>query len=148
MVSSKDSKPKTEKSSSTDFILHKVSVGETLYSIARKYGVLLEELKEWNNLSGNKIAHKQELKIYDNHKEFNVASKDLRESVEETSNSGSKVRALANVPSTKNKKLDLNFSNVLGRRDSFDISALVVLDPKIPIFEVNGDFIIGISLKK
>ncbi|AYE36479.1 N-acetylmuramoyl-L-alanine amidase [Borrelia turcica IST7] len=148
LLGAKDARPKIEKSGSADCMLHKVSVGETLYSIARKYGVLLEELKEWNNLSGNKIAHKQELKIYDNRKESNIASKDLRESVEKDSNSGSKVRALANIPSAKNKKLDLNFSNVLGRRDSFDISSLVVLDPKIPIFEVNGDFYYWYKPKK
>ncbi|UGQ16288.1 LysM peptidoglycan-binding domain-containing protein [Borrelia sp. RT5S] len=138
-VGSGNVRPAIEKSSK-DFMLHEVSVGETLYSIARKYGVLIEELKRWNNLSGNNISYKQELKIYDKQKESNVASKDLRDSVEQISNSGSKVRALANVPSTKNKKLDLSFSNVLDRRDFFDVSALVVLDPKIPIFEVNGDF--------
>ncbi|WKC58170.1 LysM peptidoglycan-binding domain-containing protein [Borrelia sp. P9F1] len=147
LSSIRDVIPKLKKSSK-DFMLHEVSVGETLYSIARKYGVLIEELKRWNNLSGNNISYKQELKIYDKQKESNIASKSSRDSVEKISDSGSKVRALTNVPSAKNKKLDLNFSNVLGRRDFFDVSALVILDPKIPIFEVNGDFYYWYKPKK
>ncbi|UER67779.1 LysM peptidoglycan-binding domain-containing protein [Borrelia sp. BU AG58] len=148
LLSLGNASPKVEKSSGKGFLLHKVSVGETLYSIARKYGVLIEELKRWNKLGGNNISYKQELKIYDKPKDSDIASKDLRAPAEKVSNSGSKVRALANVNSAKNKKLDLNVSSVLGRGDSFDISALVVLDPRIPIFEVNGDFYYWYKPKK
>ncbi len=40
-------------------------MGETLYSIARRYGVLIEDLKNWNNLTNNNIMHDQKLKIFD-----------------------------------------------------------------------------------
>ncbi|AWG42982.1 N-acetylmuramoyl-L-alanine amidase [Candidatus Borreliella tachyglossi] len=143
----KISKSKIDKRSNDKFISHRVSVGETLYSIARKYGVLLEELKSWNNLSGNNIFHNQELKIYDKRVDSNVASTDLKEPLKPNS-SKSKVRAIANIHSAKSKKLDLDFSSVVRKRDTFDISALVVLDPKIPIFEVNGDFYYWYKPKK
>lgn len=35
---------------------HTVEAGETLYSIARQYNVLVDELTEWNNLSGNDLS--------------------------------------------------------------------------------------------
>ncbi|AHH03620.1 Autolysin [Borrelia nietonii YOR] len=139
---------KTEKGSSETFISHRVSVGETLYSIARKYGVLLEDLKSWNNLGGNNIFHNQELKIYDKRRGPVVANKDPRQFVDNSSDSKTKVKAIANVVSAKSKKLDLNFSNILNNRDAFDISALVILDPKIPMFEANGVFYYWYKPKK
>lgn len=42
---------------------HKVQRGETLGSIAEKYGVTVAELKEWNNLSGNGIMAGQNLLV-------------------------------------------------------------------------------------
>ncbi|UPA13453.1 LysM peptidoglycan-binding domain-containing protein [Borrelia turicatae] len=146
LPSSKSLQLKSENRSSETFISHKVSVGETLYSIARKYGVLLEDLKSWNNLNGNSIFHNQELKIYDKSKGPVVANKELKEFVDKTSKTT--VKAIANIVSAKSKKLNLNFSNVLDNRDVFDISALVVLEPKIPIFEANGVFYYWYKPKK
>lgn len=45
---------------------HVVQTKETLYSIARKYGVGVEELKEWNRLSGTDLRIGQELVILKN----------------------------------------------------------------------------------
>jgi LysM repeat protein len=45
---------------------HIVQTKETLYSIARKYGVGIEELKEWNRLSGTDLKIGQELVILKN----------------------------------------------------------------------------------
>ena len=42
---------------------HKVRKGESLYTIAQKYNVSEEQLKEWNNLNGNKIKPGQKLSI-------------------------------------------------------------------------------------
>lgn len=44
-------------------VIHKVEVGETLYSIARQYDVTVENLKKWNNISDNQISVGQELVI-------------------------------------------------------------------------------------
>ncbi len=52
-------KPKDNTSSET----HTVKSGETLYSIAQKYGLSVEQLKKLNNLSGNEIRVGQVLKI-------------------------------------------------------------------------------------
>ncbi|BCR22036.1 LysM peptidoglycan-binding domain-containing protein [Borrelia sp. HM] len=140
---------KTKKRDSETFISHKVSIGETLYSIARRYGVLLEDLKTWNNLIGNSIFYNQELKIYDKSKSTIIADKALREVlVDKSDNSKIKVKDIANIASTKSKKLDLNFSSVLDSNNAFDINALVILDPKIPIFEVNGVFYYWYKPKK
>jgi LysM repeat protein len=41
--------------------LHKVAAKETLFSIAKQYGVSMDELKQWNNITENSIAIGQEL---------------------------------------------------------------------------------------
>lgn len=44
-------------------ISHKVRKGESLYSISRKYGTSVSEIKNANNISGTKIAVNQTIKI-------------------------------------------------------------------------------------
>jgi LysM repeat protein len=46
--------------------LHIVQEKETLYSIAKKYSITVEQLKEWNKLTGNGLKTGQELVIYKN----------------------------------------------------------------------------------
>lgn len=41
--------------------MHTVEKGETLYRISRQYGVSVQDLKDWNNLSNNLISIGQEL---------------------------------------------------------------------------------------
>ena len=43
---------------------HKVKRGETLSSIAKKYGVSVAEIKKWNGLKKNKISRGKNLKIH------------------------------------------------------------------------------------
>ena len=50
-------------SSSSSYKTHTVKKGETLSSIARKYGCTVAELKKWNNLKGSKVNAGQKLKI-------------------------------------------------------------------------------------
>lgn len=45
---------------------HTVQTKETLYSIARKYNITVEQLKEWNKLTGFDLKIGQELVIYKN----------------------------------------------------------------------------------
>ncbi len=49
---------------SGNLIYHKIQSGETLSSIARKYGVTVNRIKEWNGISGTKITAGKRLKIY------------------------------------------------------------------------------------
>ena len=42
---------------------HFVQPGETLYSISRKYGVSVEEVKAWNRLDTNQIEVGQRLRV-------------------------------------------------------------------------------------
>jgi membrane-bound lytic murein transglycosylase D len=44
-------------------VTHKVKRGDLLTTIARKYGVSVNDIKKWNNLKGNKIMAGQKLKI-------------------------------------------------------------------------------------
>lgn len=53
-------------SSAVTASLHIVQVKETLYSIAKKYSITIEQLKEWNKLSGDGLKTGQELVIYKN----------------------------------------------------------------------------------
>ncbi|WPM05712.1 LysM peptidoglycan-binding domain-containing protein [Borreliella sinica] len=137
---------KIDKKTDNQFIYHSVTVGETLYSIARHYGVLIEDLKNWNNLSSNNIMHDQKLKIFDKKLLFDsstIKSKNdliVKNKVDSSSNPSDKVRTIVNLPSNKNKKLNLNTFESTANQGLFDISSLVILDSKIPIFEVVGDF--------
>ncbi|WP_236612895.1 LysM peptidoglycan-binding domain-containing protein [Cesiribacter andamanensis] len=42
---------------------HTVEAKETLYSISRQYGISIEELKSWNNLSGNTLSPGDRLRV-------------------------------------------------------------------------------------
>lgn len=44
-------------------VTYKVEAGETLFGIAEKYGVTVRQLKEWNDLAGNRLSVGQELVI-------------------------------------------------------------------------------------
>ncbi|WKC79078.1 LysM peptidoglycan-binding domain-containing protein [Borreliella turdi] len=137
---------KIEKETNNQFIYHSVAIGETLYSIARHYGVLIEDLKNWNNLSGNSIMHDQKLKIFDKKLLLDSpvikSKKDsyIKNKVDSSFNSSDKFQTIVNLPSSKNKKLNLNTFEITSNRGLFDINSLVILDSKIPIFEVVGDF--------
>lgn len=48
---------------STNTTIHKVKSGETLFAIAKKYGVTVEELKTWNSLKEDKVRVDQSIKI-------------------------------------------------------------------------------------
>lgn len=54
--------PKTSKPAVQGKV-HKVAAQETLFSISRAYGVTVDELKKWNNLSDNTLSLGQELVI-------------------------------------------------------------------------------------
>lgn len=53
---------KTTKNSGT--VYHKIRRGETLGMIAAKYGVSVNQIRDWNNISGNKILTGQNIRIY------------------------------------------------------------------------------------
>lgn len=54
-------------------VYHNIRRGESLGSIASRYGVDVNSLREWNNISGNKIIAGRKLKIYTD-REVRVAS--------------------------------------------------------------------------
>jgi LysM repeat protein len=56
----------TANSSAVTASLHIVQEKETLFSIAKKYSITVEQLKEWNKLTGNGLKTGQELVIYKN----------------------------------------------------------------------------------
>lgn len=45
-------------------VYHRIRRGETLSSIARRYGVTVKQLQQWNGLKGTKISAGKSLKIY------------------------------------------------------------------------------------
>jgi membrane-bound lytic murein transglycosylase D len=50
--------------SSESYVEHRMKSGESLSSIANKYGVSVAQLKEWNNLKSNHVARGKKLMIY------------------------------------------------------------------------------------
>jgi len=55
--------PQKTSAKTQDYAIYKVKKGDTLYSIAEKFGVDVQELKSFNNLNSEKIIEGQELKI-------------------------------------------------------------------------------------
>lgn len=53
-----------QKSTNASGITHTVDPKETLFSISRKYGVTIDEIKKWNNLKGESLAIGTILNIY------------------------------------------------------------------------------------
>lgn len=51
------------KSSSVHLKIHIVAAGETLYSIAKKYNVTVEDIKKWNKLENESLSLGQELVV-------------------------------------------------------------------------------------
>lgn len=56
-------KPLTAEARPAPLKTHVVSRGETLFSIARKYDVTMQQLQDWNNLSDRSVDAGQKLKI-------------------------------------------------------------------------------------
>jgi|WetSurMetagenome_2_1015567.scaffolds.fasta_scaffold38100_2 membrane-bound lytic murein transglycosylase D len=54
----------TKTTKNAGIVYHKVRRGETLGLIAAKYGVSVNQLRDWNNISGNKILSGKNLRIY------------------------------------------------------------------------------------
>ena len=55
----------TKKSNkNTGVVYHKIRRGENLGLIAAKYGVSVNQIRDWNNISGNKIMAGRNLRIY------------------------------------------------------------------------------------
>ena len=60
--------------SGSKWIYHRIRHGENLTSIASRYGVSVNSLKDWNNLSGNRIFVGRRLKIYADRNSRYIAS--------------------------------------------------------------------------
>lgn len=56
----------TDMAAANTYTTHTVQTKETLYSIARKYSITVEQLKEWNKMAGYELKIGQELIIYKN----------------------------------------------------------------------------------
>lgn len=63
-------------SNSSKWVYHRIRRGENLNLIARKYGVTISSLKDWNNIYGSKIYAGQKLKIYTDRSSASIASAD------------------------------------------------------------------------
>lgn len=90
----------------TSSSVHKVASGETLFSISKKYGVTVELLQQWNNLSSNSLKAGQSLVIKESkgstETPVQAASyKDPTESVEKTSVSSSATAQVKHAATTK-----------------------------------------------
>lgn len=67
-----------KKNKNATIVYHKVRRGESLGLIAAKYGVSVNQLRDWNNISGNKILSNVNLKIYSDGISDYVASTETR----------------------------------------------------------------------
>lgn len=74
----------TKSTSNTNY--HKVKPGETISEIAEMHKVKIADLKNWNNLSSNKIIAGSTLKIFSNTSVYDIPSKDTKKSKNSNSN--------------------------------------------------------------
>lgn len=75
-MDSKERRSLIQTSSGDSYVEHRVRSGESLSSIAAKYGVSVSQIKDWNNLKSNSIQRGKKLLIYssDYQKNSSVAS--------------------------------------------------------------------------
>ena len=59
----------------SNYEVYKVQRGDSLYSIARKYGVSVDDIKRVNNLNNNTISIGQELKIPSNNIDYYIVQR-------------------------------------------------------------------------
>lgn len=57
-------KTTSTKKTSSAYVYHRIRRGENLYAIAKRYGVYVSDIRDWNDISGNKIYAGQKIKIY------------------------------------------------------------------------------------
>jgi membrane-bound lytic murein transglycosylase D len=62
--------------SGSGLVYHTIRRGENLGSISSRYGVTIASIRDWNNISGNKILAGKKLKIYTDKSYNQVASND------------------------------------------------------------------------
>lgn len=62
-----------------EWLTHRINNGESLSSIAYKYGVKVNDLKDWNNLRSNRIIAGKKLKIWAGNKSALAASNNTPE---------------------------------------------------------------------
>lgn len=77
VVTTKNSKTTNK----TGLVYHKIRRGENLGLIAAKYGVSVNQLRDWNNISGNKIMAGRNLRIYPDGTPNNVAVNETKNTV-------------------------------------------------------------------
>ncbi len=70
--------PVLNNNKNTAVVYHRVRRGENLGLIAAKYGVSVNQIRDWNNISGNKIFSGTKLKIYGNGSPEYIASTERR----------------------------------------------------------------------
>lgn len=64
----KTTKKKTTTNTNSNYQTYTVKSGDYLSNIAEEYGVSVNDLREWNNITGDKIMVGQKLKIYSDEK--------------------------------------------------------------------------------
>ena len=69
----------------SELVYYRIKRGESLYAIANRYGVDVSSLREWNNLSSNKIFAGKRLKIYTDRSDRYLAASENNSSHSRTS---------------------------------------------------------------
>jgi len=77
VVTTKNSKT----TNNSGIVYHKIRRGENLGLIAAKYGVSVNQLRDWNNISGNKIMAGRNLRIYPDGTSNSVAVNETKNTV-------------------------------------------------------------------
>jgi membrane-bound lytic murein transglycosylase D len=85
--SSGSSSKATAGTAGKDVIMHTIRSGETLGSIAGKYGVTTSNIQNWNNMSSSRIVAGKQLKIYTNPKAAPASSSSTANSAPSSSSS-------------------------------------------------------------
>lgn len=111
---------------SVKIIKHKVKAKETLYSIAKDYGMSVEDLKELNHLKDNSLAIGKVLKVTEEVKEKPLTENNNNIPEEKDSSKSSASANVADIPKPKIKIVDSTDSqnNLEIPRNRYGITAM------------------------
>lgn len=119
-----------------DHITHTVGVDETLYKISLRYGVTVDEIKDWNNINTNVIREGETIKIFPKKIPANTENtKQKDEQIVKNNPNTQKQTEKTNTQPTKNNDTKMGDGNIKFNTPDPDADPLHQLNQSTPIVQ-------------
>ncbi|MCL2651060.1 MAG: LysM peptidoglycan-binding domain-containing protein [Candidatus Azobacteroides sp.] len=100
----------TAQGSNEERIVHKVRSGETMNTIANKYGVTVSDVKRWNNLRSSRLKVGSRIIIYADNGGFRISDNDSSSETSENSNTSNRITTTNSKSSNSSQLASGSFS--------------------------------------